>query len=92
MCAPLDVPRQAPVATRAAPAGARCVACGHKRKNGDGKTHYFSQCKVVLGRIQCRAALPENHNFTRAHRAETASVRASRRKLTYSFLSILYRF
>jgi len=30
-------------------------------------------------------------SFTRAHRAETTSVRASRRKLSYSFLSILYR-
>jgi len=63
MCAPLDVPRQAPVATRAAPADATCGACGHKRQNKDGKTHFFSQCKLVLGRIQCRAALPENHKF-----------------------------
>ena len=31
-------------------------------------------------------------SFTRAHRAETTSVRASRRKLSYSFLSVLYRF
>jgi len=31
-------------------------------------------------------------SFTRAHRAETTSVRESHRKLSYSFLSILYRF
>jgi len=63
MCAPSDVPRQAPVATRAAPSDATGGACGHKRKNGDGKKHYFSQRNLVLGRIQCRAALPENHKF-----------------------------
>jgi len=31
-------------------------------------------------------------SFSRTHRADTTSVRASRRKQSYSFLSILYRF
>lgn len=61
--APEDICAPEPVSPRAAPAAAKCGACGYQKTLEAGKTHYWSICKLVVDRMQCPAALPVGHKF-----------------------------
>ncbi|KAK1863677.1 hypothetical protein I4F81_006231 [Pyropia yezoensis] len=61
--APEDICAPEPVSPRAAPAAAKCGACGYQKTLEAGKTHYWSICKLVVDRMRCPAALSVGHKF-----------------------------
>lgn len=60
---PEHVVPSAAVGARAAPAAEACGACGYQKTKPEGKTHYWSICKLVVDRIQCPASRPRGHKF-----------------------------
>jgi len=42
---------------------ATCGAGGYKNTTEHGKTHYFPNCTMVVGNVQCVAALPKVHEL-----------------------------
>ena len=61
--APLILSPKEAVAERPRRANATCGACGYKRTTEHGNTHYFPNCTMVVGNVQCVAALPKGHEF-----------------------------
>ena len=42
---------------------ATCGACGYKKTTDHGKTDNVPNCTMVVGNVQCVAALPKGHEF-----------------------------
>ena len=60
---PLNLSPKEAVAERPGRANATCGACGYKKTTEHGKTHYFPNFTMVVGNVQCVAALPKGHEF-----------------------------